>query len=136
MFRMSGASIETRSEYRGVGYAALLLGLQILLTAAWAVGRLWFAALLGDRVIPNQSWIASVPAIWSAIVGLMTALASLAVVYGSRRMLGAAMLWAVTIILLVTMNTMAFGFHWSSIPILASAAALVFAVHHHWSRAA
>jgi len=135
------------SESRGVGFAALWIALQVLLTAGWAVGRLWFthdllysldalSAVLNDRVLPEQSWMAPATGVWSGVVGLLTLLASGAVVFGSRRMVVAATLWSVSMILLATMSTIAFGFHWSSIPILASAAVLVFAVHQHWSRAA
>ena len=134
-------------ESRGVGFAALWITVQIVITAAAAVGGLWMTpglaqafgaafSQLNGRAAPEASWVAPIAAFWASLVGVVTLLLIGAILLRWRRMVIAASLWSVSVALLAAVSAVEFGFAWQTIPILASSAVLVLAVRQHASRAA
>ena len=136
-----------RPESRGTGFAALWIALQVVITAAAAVNGLWlgpglaqtfraaFAALNGQTA-PQVSWLAPVAEVWASVVGVVTAFLIGAILLRWRRMTLVASVWSTAVALLAVMSVAEFGFDWITVPVLASAAVLVPAVHQHSSRAA
>ena len=139
--------INDNPESRGAGFAALWITVQIVITAAVAVGTLWMSpglaqtlgealARLNGRAAPEPNWIASLTTFWASLVGVATALLIGTILVRWTRMLTVATLWSMTVAILAVMSTVEFGFEWVTIPILASSAVLVLAVRQHTSRAA